>query len=221
MTPTAWRRTAIPALIIVLTGALIGWSMVAGLSWLIWSIFHRSFRESNVLACVVLFGTGLLLLALLILGSVPRYLRDFRAGGRVLLDCGPFPGRALLFGGSAFWAVLGITVLTAFPWSKPFSVDSLVTGAVSAFFFLFALFFLTGALGRLQIREDGLWRYCALIRWEKIDSLRLTDDSTLLIHVKTYPWFLGHSAIPIPPEKKDALTELLNKKQCLAWDRDF
>ncbi len=213
MTPTVWRRNGIPVLI-MLTGLLVSWCVLAGL---IWSVFHRSFRESSMLAWGVLLGTSLLL----VLGSVPRYLRDFGAGGRVLLDCGPCPMRALLFGASAFWGVLGITVFTANPWSEPFTVASLVIGAVSAFFFLFAFSFLTMALGRLQIREDGLRWYWVLHTWEKIDSLRLNDDSTLLIDVKTFPSFLGHGAIPIPPEHKYALKELLQKKQCLVWDRDF
>jgi hypothetical protein len=218
MTPTAWRRGVMNALI-VCSILLVSWTVAAGL---IWSVFHRSFRESSVLAWGILTGTSLLLW----LGTVPRHIRDwirkFSAGGRVLIDCGPVPMRAFLFGVSACWAVLGLTLFTAFfAWSKLFAFDNLVTGVLSAFFLLFAFFSLTLALGRLQIREDGLWQYCGLIRWEKIESMQLTDDSTLLIDLKTCPSFLGHGAIPIPPEHKDALQELLRKKQCLVWDRDF
>ena len=76
------------------------------------------------------------------------------------------------------------------------------------------------ATGRLQIREGGLWTYWGLLRWEKIESLQWSGDSTLMVKAKSRLPFLGRGALPVPPEQKQAVNELL-QKYCPVWDRDL
>ena len=84
----------------------------------------------------------------------------------------------------------------------------------------FGVYWLIMATGRLQIREGGLWQYWALLRWDKIESLRWSGDSTLLVKAKSRLPLLGRGALPVPPEQKQAINELL-QKHCLVWDREF
>ena len=76
------------------------------------------------------------------------------------------------------------------------------------------------AFGRLQIREGGLWQYWGLLRWDKIEFYQWSGDSTLVLKAKSHLPFLGRGALPIPPEDKQAIEELL-QKLCTVWDRDF
>jgi hypothetical protein len=75
----------------------------------------------------------------------------------------------------------------------------------------FGVYYLIMATGRLQIREGGLWTYWGLLRWEKIESLQWRGDSTLLLKAKSRLPFLGRGALPVPPEQKQAINELLQK----------
>jgi hypothetical protein len=84
----------------------------------------------------------------------------------------------------------------------------------------FAVYFLIMATERLQIREGGLWMYWGLLRWEKIEFLQWRGDSTLLLKAKSRLPFLGRGALPVPPEQKQAINELL-QKHCPVWDRDL
>jgi hypothetical protein len=84
----------------------------------------------------------------------------------------------------------------------------------------FGAYWLIMASGRLQIRREGLWQYWGLLRWDKIESCRWSGDSTLIVQAKALLPFLGRGALPVPPEDKQAVDELL-RKHCSAWDRDF
>jgi hypothetical protein len=214
ITPTAWHRGAKNALV-CLPIVLVSWLLMAGL---ICSFFHLSFRQSFFLAFVALQVASLLLF----LGVC---LRHFNAGGRVLLDCGRLPTNVFHMISSAFIVAIGTCggFIMAFGTNDGFAasllpnsyvVAGLVIGALSGFLFL------TMALGRLQIREDGLWQYWFLLRWEQIESCWLSGDSTLVVQAKTRFPFLGRGALPVPPEQKDALSEIL-KKRCPVWDPEF
>ncbi|MCF6284010.1 MAG: DUF5673 domain-containing protein [Candidatus Hydrogenedentes bacterium] len=67
------------------------------------------------------------------------------------------------------------------------------------------------ALGRLQIREKGLWQHWSLLKWQKIESYEWKGESDciLMIQAKTIFPFLGRGALPIPIEQKAAVEKLL------------
>jgi hypothetical protein len=204
MTPTAWSRGAINALI---CGAIFfgAWSLVARV---ISYISLRTLSASDGPAFGALWG----LVFLLFLGT---WLHGRNAGGSVLLDCGPHPTRALFLLNAVLFLVMGVAggFATASV-SRSFGIAGPVFGI------LFGIYWLIMASGRLQIREGGLWQYWGLLRWEKIESCHWSGDSTLLVQAKTLLPFLGRGALPVPPEDKQAIEGLL-QKHCPAWDRDF
>ena len=204
MTATAWRRGA--------TNALI-YSMILFVSWVVAakamsSVLHRPFAESFWLAWAFLCG----LILLLFLGT---YLYGLNAGGRVLLDCGPHPTRVLFLINAGLFLAMGFGGMFS---GNLFSKSQGIAGPVLGI--SFAIFWVIMASGRLQIREAGLWQYCGLLRWDKIESCWWSGDSTLMLKAKSRLPFLGRGALPIPPEHKLAIDELL-LKLCPVWDRDF
>ena len=204
MTATALGRGATNALICGLI-FLVGWLLVA---MLISSVSHLPRTESFWLAWAFLWG----LIFLLFLGT---WLYGLNAGGRVLLDCGPHPTRVLFLINAALFLAMGFGgTLLGSSLSKSFAIASPVFGIS------FGIYWLIMASGRLQIREGGLWQYWGLLRWDKIESCRWSEDSTLMVKAKTRLPFLGRGALPVPPENKQAINELL-QKHCPVWDRDF
>jgi hypothetical protein len=204
MTPTAWRRGSVNGLIcgVIFFGF---WLLVAELISL---ITHRPRAESWWIAFAVLWG----LLFLLFLGTLAYGLRT---GGRVLLDCGPHPTRALFLLNAALFPIMGLTMSFS-----PGTLSESIPFVGPVFGVTFGVYWLIMATGRLQIREGGLWQYWALLRWYKIESLRWSGDSTLLVKAKSRLPFLGRGALPVPPEQKQAINELL-QKYCPVWDPEF
>lgn len=190
MTPTAWGQGVKNALICgaaVLVLSALGAALV--LIFLEQPIFY-----SFVIAFAVLWG----LVALAFLGT---WLYGRGAGGGVLLDCGPIPMRHLFLMNAVLFPVMGLTS-AATSESKAVAISSAV------FWILFAAYWLIMATGRLQVRENGILRYCSLLRWGRIASYRWANDSTLLVKGKgLLSWFEG--ALPVPPEQKQAFQELL------------
>ena len=204
MTPTAWGRGIANALICGVILITI-WLLVGVL---ISSISHRPLADSFWPAFAILWGLGFLLF----LGT---WLYGLNAGGSVLLDCGPHPTRVLFLINAALFMVMGLTgVLALGSLSNSFALAGPVFGVS------FGVYWLIMATGRLQIREAGVWQYWALLRWEKIETLQWSGDSTLLVKAKSRLPFLGRGALPTPPEQKQAINELL-QKHCPVWDRDF
>jgi hypothetical protein len=204
MTAKAWRRGTTNALTcsVILLG---GWLLVAKL---ISSVSHKPFTESLWLAWAVIW----MVIFSLFLGT---WLHGLNAGGRILLDCGPHPTRFLFLVNAVLFVAMGVGgTLVGSSFSKSLAIASPVLGIS------FGIFWLIVASGRLQIREGGLWQYCGLLRWDKIESCQWGGDSTLLLKAKTRFPFLGRGALPFPPEDKQAINELL-QKHCPVWDRDF
>jgi hypothetical protein len=204
ITTTVWRRGATNALIwgVIL---LVGWLLFAKV---ISSVSHLPLGESFWLSWVFLWG----LIFLLFLGT---WLYGLNSGGRILLDCGPHPTRLLFLINAALFVTMGLGgTMTAGSLSKTLPLASPVLGIS------FGIYWLIMASGRRQIREGGLWQYWGLLRWDKIESCRWSGDSTLMVKAKTRLPFLGRGALPIPPEQKQAIDELL-QKLCPVWDRDF
>jgi hypothetical protein len=203
MTPTAWGRGSTNALI---CGVIffVCWLVV---SLLVSSVTHRSFSDSSWPALAILWVP----IFLLFLGT---WLYGLKAGGRVLLDCGPHPTRVGFLFNAALFLVIGLGGGLVGASSKPLALASPVLGIS------FGVYFLIMASGRLQIREGGIWQYWGLLRWDKIESLQWSGDFTLLVKAKSHLPFLGRGALPIPPEQKQAIYELL-QKHCPVWNRDF
>jgi hypothetical protein len=204
MTATAVGRGATNAMIWG-TIFLVSWLLAAELISFVW---HQPLTESFWLAWVVLWGPVFLLF-------LWTWLYGLNAGGRILLDCGPHPTRLLFLINAAVFVTMGFCGLFAGPsLAKSIAIVSPVLGVS------FGLYWLIMALGRLQIREGGLWQYWGLLRWDKIASCRWSGDSTLMVKANSRLPFLGRGALPVPPEQKQAINELL-QKHCPVWDRDF
>ncbi len=204
MTATAWRRGTINALL-CMSIFLVIWSLVAKL---ISTVLRTSLNESLLLAWVILWCPIFLLF-------VGTWLHGLRTGGRVLLDCGPHPTWFLFLANAVLFMAMGLfgTLLgSSIP--KSLAVAGPVLGVS------FGVFWLIMASGRLQIREGGLWQYCGLLRWDKIEWCRWGGDATLVLKAKNPIPFLGRGALPIPPEDKQAINEQL-QKLCPVWDSDF
>jgi hypothetical protein len=204
MTPTAWGRGSANALIcgfIFLVCLLL-------VAVLISSVSHHSLSDSFWLAFAILWVP----IFLLFLGT---WLYGLKAGGRVLLDCGPHPTKVGFLFNAALFLVIGLGGgLVGASSSKTLALASPVLGIS------IGIYFLIMASGRLQIREGGIWQYWGLLRWDKIESLQWSGDFTLLVKAKSHLPMLGRGALPIPPEDKQAINELL-QKYCSVWDREF
>ena len=178
MTASAWGVGITNALICGLT-FLVGWLAVAKL---ISSFSLKPLTESFWLAWAFLW----VLIFLLFLGT---WLYGLNSRGRVLLDCGPHPARVLFLINAALFLVIGLGFAGS-------SSSKFIAMASPVFGTSFGIYWLIMASGRLQIREAGLWQYWALLRWDKIDSVRWSGDSTLMVQAKTYFPFLGRALYP-------------------------
>lgn len=189
MTATAWR-TGFTNAFICGVGVFVAWC---------------------VLVVGVIFATGSTLQAasspaftllgfLVLLPFVGSWFYSRRLGGQVLLDCGSHPCRYLFLlvaASSLIQEVLGISS----------SAEVSLTSDV-VLRFLFALFWLFLAFGRLQIRENGIWQYWGLLRWHKITSYRWTDDGTLVLSAKGF-MAMPRGALPVPTEHEEAVNAFL------------
>jgi hypothetical protein len=171
-------------------------------------VSHFSFGESLWLALALIWGPTFVLF-------VGAWLNGLNAGGRVLLDCGPHPARWVFLIQGALYLVVGVGgTVVASSFSNSLAIVAPVFGIS------YGILLLIVASGRFQIREGGLWRYCDLLRWDKIESCQWSADSTLMLQANTPFPFLGRGALPVAPEDKQAINELM-QKHCSSWDRDF
>jgi hypothetical protein len=162
-------------------------------------ISGQSLFDSFGFAFDVLWGLTLLVF----LGT---WLYGRANAGRVLLDSGPIPMRGLfliLAGGSL---ILGLTdEPAAASVSKAFAISRPV------FDVSFAAFLLIIATGRLQVRKNGIWRYCSILRWGKIGSYHWANDTTLVVRQKG-PLAFFKGALPVSPEHRQAVEGFLTER---------
>ncbi|MEE9271575.1 MAG: hypothetical protein V3V49_15095 [Candidatus Krumholzibacteria bacterium] len=193
LTSTA-RRQGLKNGLICGIGLLVLWlAVTAALSLLSGRKLLDSMMLSFALLWVVTF-----------LAFLGTWLYGLGTRGRVLLDCGPPAHRRnylMIAVHSLFGALVG--GLAATPASLPVIVVSPLF-AVS-----FAVFWFITATGRLQVCENGLWFYCNLLRWRKIEHYRWAPDSTLMLTATLPFWF--RSAVPVPPEHKEDFDALLTQ----------
>jgi hypothetical protein len=93
---------------------------------------------------------------------------------------------------------------------QPPLAESFVGIAAPLFGVSFAVFYLIMATGRLQIRENGIWHYWGLLRWDKIGSYQWAADSTMRAKGPLSKR-LFQGALPVPPEHRQAVEEFLAK----------
>jgi hypothetical protein len=164
----------------------------------------RSFRLTLVPICAVA-----------LFGFLASWLYGHSVGGRILLDCGPAPGRwqFLLSAGLSVLMVLMAGLDPILKWidGPDATWETLLFDMPWPLLLIAALpYELIMASGRLQVRENGSWQYASLRRWSKIGSYRWAKDGTLLIRPKGFfSWSQG--ALPVPRKHTQAFDELLAK----------
>jgi hypothetical protein len=204
MTSTAWGQ-GVKNASMMMAAMLVVFSITTAAVMLIFQQpLFRSLGVSGGVLCV---------LALLLFWGTWLYGRN--AGGGVLLDCGPHPTRGLFLVEAVVFFVLGVSFGV-----EPFSklIDGPDANSAASWFgiglpvmmFAFVPYWLVMSGGRLQVREGGIWSYWGLLRWEKVASYRWANDATLLVKAKgLFAFFQG--ALPVAPEQKQAVEELLAK----------
>jgi protein-S-isoprenylcysteine O-methyltransferase Ste14 len=156
---------------------------------------------------------SLVFLAIMFAALLGIMLHQKSVAGEILLDCGPHPlhrvflynGVVLLFLGLLMFALCVSLRSSEHRWT---SLALLALPLMMA-----SIGPLIMASGRLQIRQNGIWSYWGLLRWDKLRSYRWEGetDCTLILQVKTRFRVLGNGALPVPIEQKHSLDELLNK----------
>ena len=194
MTSTAWER-GFKNMLICGVGVLVGYAVVMTVLVM---IFHETAGDA--------FGISASALGYFFLvGFLVAWIYGRATTGPVLLDCGPHPTR---------WLFLAMAVIHMFmALNGWYSGKSSATGFGASgpvFLALFATFWLVMATGRLQIRENGIWQYWSLLRWGGIDSYEWAEDATLLLKAKGVLALL-QGALPVPPEHRQAVADLLAK----------
>lgn len=194
MTPTAWGQGVKNALICGF-GVLAAWFTIT-------AFFAVNFQLPLLHSIGVAFAALCGLVLVVFLGT---WIYGRNAAGRVLLDCGTHPTKILFLINAAIFPILGVVVglnTTSLSWT--FGIAGPVLGVS------FGVFYLIMATGRLQVRENGIWAYWGLLPWGKVGSYQWANDGTLLVRRKG-PLALMQGALPVPPEHKQAVEELLAK----------
>ena len=192
MTFAVWSR-GFKNMLICLMGVV---AFVGGLAFAISAIFEQTRRESLTTAFWIFW---ILIFAVFVFG----WLYGKNGGGAVLLDCGPHPARILFL-------ICAVLIMFMAAGDSFFGKSGIVSTLVGI---TFAVYWAIMAFGRLQVREHGIWQYCGLLKWHKIQSYRWEGETapTLMLQTKTKFLFLGRGALPVPVEQKDAVDELLKK----------
>ena len=204
MTSTAWSQGAKNASM-MMAAMLVVWGLITTAVMLI-------FEQPVFRAAGIAWGV---LCVLALVAFVASWFYGRSAAGRVLLDCGPHPTRWLFVVNAVLFLVMGMS----FGLDPLFRLlDAPDANSLSAWFgiglpvmlLVFVPYWFVLASGRLQMREAGIWQYWGLLRWEKIASYRWASDATLMLRGKAlFGVFQG--ALPVPPEQKQVVEELLAK----------
>jgi hypothetical protein len=126
---------------------------------------------------------------------------QFKARGRLLLDCGPYPLKWL-----HIWLAVTFVAIAGREWSRAAPDDALsLLKAIG--FMVSAAGSVAFSLGRLQVGENGIWAYWELVRWEQIRAYRWTVDATLWIEIEARRDLFGprRSEVRVPPEFRERI----------------
>jgi Domain of unknown function (DUF5673) len=193
MTDTAWNQLTRNTLFSRLGSLLtLGW-IVYVVSWLTGRPF--------------LAAVGLMFLVLLILWVVVYFwffAHALALRGRLVLDCGRHPMWWLFLLNAALFLMMSWPMAPASRWpgslGHGWPVFCIVVSACC----------LVLAMGRLQVRENGLWEYSELLRWDELESYHWADDAMLILRVRA-PLNLRQIALPVPPEHQAEVKAILAK----------
>ena len=207
MTSTAWGQGVKNALTIG-TAMLVVWGIITAAVVMIF--------EQPIFRTIGVSGAAIVLLAQLVFFATWFYGRS--VAGPVLLDCGPHPTWWLFLLNAALFVLLGLIngllphlKVTRSPGRNLDEHFVRPSAAQPVIMILLVPYWLVMASGRLQMRENGIWQYWGLLRWSKIDSYRFANDATLMIRAKGFLSSRIQGALPVPPEQKQAIEELLAK----------
>ena len=212
--PRRWLVNRLPMpvaiwVLLVTFGLLATWGLLAlAISLVLKQPIGYSFGIAFGIFCGVIF-TGLL---------VCNY--DKSAAGSLLLDCGPYPKKKTHLFGAVFLLLNGASGVAHFVGKFDIAATVVVVFAVLPA----AICCLVLAFGRLQIRENGIWKYCELLKWHQLQSYHWegANDCSLRLQVRTLA-FLERGAVPLPAlpvslEQKASIEEFLQKHCPMASD---
>lgn len=183
-------------------------------SWLFFSPSRPSLRHRTCFTSSFDLGTTVVAGASIWAGE-PRFLfavdpREASTAGPLLLDLGKHPT----------WYLFLINVFT-FPASiaiffVPNATDTLWVAFLrllcgAAFAIFVSGTFLLMAVGRLQIRQNGLWTYWGLVHWKHFLDCEWKANTLLFRSSAFGQWFL-RGAIPIHPDQVAAVKRILAKR---------
>ena len=156
----------------------------------------RGLRDSFDKIAKIYAISGIVLCLLSVLFTIRR-----RYGS--LLELGRLPGTkwaSYLAAGCAVFAIL-------------------LSPMLSTSYTLLAVIFLSQAVSRLLIVEDGIWVYYNLLKWQDIESYEWQNDSTLVLKSHPKRRFLilpvaSQHVLPIPAGQREAVSQLLEQYLC-------
>jgi hypothetical protein len=196
LTVAAMKRASTNANRFAIAGCLI--VLIGTLSLIAW------YQVGLLIASIVVsyaFSTIGFILVLI------RYLRDKRIAGAILLDCGRMKTSGLVF---LLLAILPLSIVlmtcvdfNTTPWYY------WVLGVTLCM--PLAIYFTSIALGRFQVRANGIWHYIGLLPWHEIESWGWTGESdTTLLIIKNGGWLFSRRGVfHIRNETKEQVEEYL------------
>lgn len=135
--------------------------------------FHDSLKISALCVCILGFFYFLF-----------YWIFQYRSRGILVIDCGRNKKQSFYFFTCGLCLTLGMILKSDFSFVNFIGVEN----TILVFPLLFCLFLATG---RLQVLENGIWAYIALVRWKEIESYSWGEDSELILNTK-WRW-LGKS----------------------------
>jgi hypothetical protein len=128
--------------------------------------FHDSLKISGLLSAY--FGFFYFLF---------YWIFQYCSRGILVIDCGRNKKQSVYLFTCGFCLILGMILKSDFSFVNFIGVEN----TILVFPILFCLFLATR---RLQVLENGIWAYIALVRWKEIESYSWGDDSELILNTK-------------------------------------
>lgn len=159
-------------------------------------------------------GSTISLAAYLIL-SIRGRLRS----GRVLLDCGPPRMRWVFWLCGTMFLIYGTAKILGFNTAG----DEPLEFWIHIWFVIFSSFYFLMAAGRLQLRDEGIWQFGSLLRWDRFESYEWAGERgcTLTYRYKSWLPVFGKGAVAFREEHVQAVDELLKRNVTGTNDADL